>query len=137
MFGQPELNEKLAHPSIRQLNQRIAFQYQLNGLSQKETSEYVSHRLRVAGYAGDDLFSTGALRALYKHTRGVPRLINVIAHKSMLAAYGEGKPRVSRAHVIRAAHDTPAAIQRARLPFGGLALASAAVAGVAAWLYVA
>ncbi len=137
MFGQPELNEKLAQPSIRQLNQRIAFQYQLNGLSQQETSEYVSHRLRVAGYAGDDLFGKGALRALYKHTKGVPRLINVIAHKSMLAAYGEGKPRVSRAHVIRAAHDTPAAIQRARLPFGGLALASAAIAGVAAWLYVA
>ncbi len=137
MFGQPELDEKLAQPSIRQLNQRIAFHHRLSGLSAKETSQYVSHRLRVAGYAGQQLFTAGALRALNKHTGGVPRLINVIAHKSLLAAYGEGKPAVSRAHVLRAAQDTPASLQRTPLPFGGLALASATIAGVAAWFYVA
>jgi MSHA biogenesis protein MshM len=137
MFGQPELDHKLAQPSIRQLNQRIAFQHQLSGLSANETNQYVSHRLRVAGYSGEHLFTAGALAALYKHTGGVPRLINVVAHKSLLAAYGEGKPRVSRQHVLRAAHDTPAAVQATNVPFGGLALASAAIAGVAAWLYVA
>ena len=137
MFGQPELDHKLAQPSIRQLNQRIAFQHQLSGLSANETSHYVSHRLRVAGYSGEHLVTAGALAALYKHTGGVPRLINVVAHKSLLAAYGEGKPRVTRQHVLRAAHDTPAAVQATNVPFGGLALASAAIAGVAAWLYVA
>lgn len=137
MFGQPELDEKLSQPSIRQLNQRITFQYQLSGLSLEETEQYLSHRLRVAGYAGDKLFGAGAVKALHKHTRGVPRLINVIAHKSLLAAYGEGKPEVSRQHVIRAAQDTPAAVQNARWPLGGLALASVVVAGVAAWFYAA
>ena len=137
LFGQPELDEKLAQPSIRQLNQRITFQYQLRGLSRTETEQYVSHRLGVAGYAGDQLFGAGAVKALYQHTGGVPRLINVLAHKALLAAYGEGKPQVSRQHVVRAAHDTPAAIQGARWPFGGLAVVSALIAGVAAWFYSA
>jgi MSHA biogenesis protein MshM len=137
MFGQPELDQTLAQPSIRQLNQRIAFQHRLSGLSADETSQYVSHRLRVAGCAGEQLFTGGALAALYKHTGGVPRLVNIVAHKSLLAAYGEGTARVSRRHVQRAACDTPAAIRVTNPLFGGLALVSAAFAGVAAWLYVA
>ena len=137
MFGQPELNEKLSQASIRQLNQRITFSYTLTGLSDKETAQYVAHRLRVAGHAGSPLFTPRALRALHKYAKGVPRLINVLAHKSMLAAYGEGKPQVSHKHVIRAAKDTPAVIHDAPVPFGGLAMLSAAVIGVAALLYIA
>ena len=93
--------------------------------------------MRVAGYAGDRLFERGSLDALYRHSGGVPRLINVIAHKALLAAYGEGAPRVSRKHVARAAQDTPAAIQRNRSAAHGLALAAAAVSGLAVWLFVA
>ena len=77
------------------------------------------------------------MRALHKHTKGVPRLINVLAHKSLLAAYGEGKVQVSHKHVIRAAIDTPAAIQDAGLPFGGLAMLSAMIIGVVALLFIA
>jgi len=138
LFGQPELNEKLAQAPIRQLNQRITFHYQLRSLSKQETEDYVSHRLRVAGYGGGQLFARGSIAALYKHTGGVPRLINVIAHKALLAAYGEGAPQVSRKHVVRAAQDTPAAIRRTRSPRRGLALAAAAVSGFAAvWFFVA
>ena len=85
------------------------------------------------------MFAPGAIAVLYKHTRGVPRLINVIAHKALLAAYGEGVPQVSRQHVVRAAQDTPAAaaVHQARSFRPGLALTAAAVFGVAVWLYVA
>jgi MSHA biogenesis protein MshM len=137
MFGQPELDDKLDNPSIRQLNQRISFSYQLAGLSEKETALYVAHRLQVAGYAGEGLFSARALGALHKHTKGVPRLINVLAHKSLLAAYGEGATKISRQHVVRAAQDTPAAFQGVRLPVGNFAMFAAAIVGIAALFYVA
>ncbi len=137
LFGQPELDQKLAEAPIRQLNQRIAFHYQLRGLSREETEQYVAHRLRVAGYAGDRLFAPGSIAALYKHTGGVPRLINVIAHKALLAAYGEGVPQVSRKHVVRAAQDTPAAVHRQRSFRPGLALTAGAVLGAAVWFLFA
>ncbi len=136
MFGQPELDEKLAQPPIRQLNQRITFQHHLGGLSKKETDQYVSHRLLVAGYVGDRLFTSGAISALFRHTRGVPRLVNVIAHKALLAAYGEGSSQVSRKHVARAAQDTPAAARGTRTPVAGFVVATVVVVGVALWLVV-
>ena len=111
LFGQPELDQKLAHESVRQLQQRITFQYHLSPLSRRELEYYISHRLRVAGYMGDRLFNAAGLDALYRASRGVPRLINVLAHKSMLSAYGEGHHYVSAAHVRKAAHDTPSARQ--------------------------
>ena len=133
MFGQPELDEKLSQPAIRQLNQRITFQHHLGGLSKPETAQYVAHRLRVAGYAGDSLFAAGSVNALYRHTRGVPRLVNVIAHKALLAAYGEGKSQVSRKHVVRAAQDTPTAAQRANSPAAGVVAATVVALGAALW----
>jgi MSHA biogenesis protein MshM len=137
MFGQPELDEKLSQPSIRQLNQRITFQHLLGGLSKPETAQYVAHRLRVAGYAGDRLFAAGSVAALYRHTRGVPRLVNVIAHKALLAAYGEGKSQVSRKHVIRAAQDTPATAHGVHSPVAGLVAATVVAIGAALWFTMA
>lgn len=135
LFGQPELDEKLARPEIRQLNQRITSQYRLRGLTKHETERYVAHRLQVAGTPGKHIFGGGAIGALFRHTGGVPRLINVIAHKSLLAAYGEGQSQVSRKHVLRAVKDTPVAAHTARPPVAALAVAAAIVAGVATWLY--
>ncbi len=109
LFGQPELDAKLAHESVRQLQQRITFQYHLSPLSRRELEYYISHRLRIAGYMGDRLFNAAALNALYRASRGVPRMINVLAHKAMLAAYGKGKHYVSSAHVRSATKDTPSA----------------------------
>lgn len=109
IFGQPELDEKLARPEARQLRQRISFEYRLRALSKEEVLRYVAHRLRVAGLEGDTLFSNRAARILYKATDGVPRLLNIIAHKAMLAVYGEGGNTVKARHVRDAARDTPAA----------------------------
>ncbi len=111
LFGQPELDAKLAQESVRQLRQRITFQYCLRELGRDEIEYYVAHRLRVAGYRGNGAFVRRAFGALHKASGGVPRLVNVIAHKAMLLAYGEGVPQVATHHVLAAASDTPAARQ--------------------------
>ncbi len=109
LFGQPELDEKLAQPSVRQLLQRIAFHYRLFGLNRLEIANYLGHRLRVAGYRGEPLFTSGAVRALERASGGTPRLVNILAHKSLLAVFGEGKRQVKAGHVRKAAQDTEGA----------------------------
>ena len=106
LFGQPELNDNLQLNSIRQLAQRITFSYHLGPLSRDDLDYYLSHRLRVAGFTGSRLFSRGAVSRLYAASRGVPRLVNILAHKSLMVAYGQGKPQISAAHVKDAARDT-------------------------------
>jgi MSHA biogenesis protein MshM len=109
MFGQPELDEKLADPSVRQLRQRIAFHYRLSGLGRRELEHYLNHRLRVAGYRGSGLFSHAALTRIQQASSGTPRLINIIAHKALLAVFGEGGSVVLARHVRAAARDTESA----------------------------
>jgi len=106
LFGQPELNRKLADPSVRQLSQRIAFHYDLKGLRRDEIASYVDHRLNVAGYRGGHLFSRPALASLHRYSQGLPRLVNILANKALLAAYGEGEATVAARHVKAAARDT-------------------------------
>src|SRR6185503_20089527 len=78
LFGQPELDQKLEHPSIRQLRQRITFQYRLTALGRDECDHYITHRLRVAGYRGNRLFTRPAGRLVHRFSSGVPRLINIV-----------------------------------------------------------
>lgn len=109
IFGQPELEEKLNHNSIRQLKQRITFDYELSKLTRDELQYYLNHRLRVAGYRGGRIFTSGSLRLLYRKSNGVPRLVNILAHKSLLAAYGKGRHEVTVHEVMAAVADTKAA----------------------------
>lgn len=109
LFGQPELDERLKQNSVRQLRQRISFQYQLKGLRRDEIDRYLRHRMTIAGYAGDTLFSSNAVAKMHRVTTGTPRLVNIIAHKSLMLAYGEGRQRVLSSHVRRAVKDTPEA----------------------------
>ncbi|MFA5826483.1 MAG: AAA family ATPase [Gallionellaceae bacterium] len=109
LFGQPELDENLKHNSVRQLRQRISFQYELQGVRRDELDRYLRHRLQVAGYKGETLFRPGAVALLHRVTRGTPRLVNIIANKAMLLAYGEGRQQVMTRHVRRALADTPEA----------------------------
>jgi MSHA biogenesis protein MshM len=109
LFGQPELDRKLASPSIRQLLQRITFQHHMGALEESEVGAYVAHRLAVAGCVGRPILSSGALRVLHRASRGVPRIINVLMHKALLLTYGEGCWIVEGKHVRSAASDTPAA----------------------------
>jgi MSHA biogenesis protein MshM len=106
IFGQPELEEKLNHASIRQLKQRITFEYQLDRLSRDEMQYYLNHRLVIAGYQGSRMFSDMALWLMYYKSKGVPRLVNILANKSLLATYGKGKHQVTFADVMAAVADT-------------------------------
>lgn len=109
LFGQPELDEKLADPAVRQLLQRITFHYRLGGLGHKEVDLYLQHRLRVAGYRGEPIFTRRAVRALRSASRGTPRLINILANKALLSVFGEGGQLVKFRHVRAAAKDTEGA----------------------------
>jgi MSHA biogenesis protein MshM len=109
LFGQPELDRKLASESVRQLRQRITFQYQLKALAHDEVANYVAHRLTIAGYSGPPLFTNSALRSIHLASRGVPRLVNILAHKALLVVFGEGGRQAERRHVRIAVEDTPAA----------------------------
>jgi MSHA biogenesis protein MshM len=130
LFGQPELDERLAHESVRQLRQRITFQYRLSALNPEEVDNYLAHRLRVAGYRGSRLFVPAAARHLHRASRGVPRLVNIIAHKSLLLAFGEGLQQVLPQHVRNAASDTPAATSRTRWWWLGFVMLLLAAGGI-------
>jgi MSHA biogenesis protein MshM len=135
LFGQPELNRKLQHESIRQLAQRITFHYHLGPLSKDDLDFYISHRLSVAGVSGVRLFARDAVRVLQSASGGIPRLVNILAHKSLMLTYGEGKRQVRARHVKAAARDTVAAKKPAWswLWLGGLTLL--AVSAGAGWAF--
>ncbi|NJD06082.1 MAG: AAA family ATPase [Methylococcaceae bacterium] len=130
LFGQPELDQLLDRPNLRQLRQRITFSYRLKLLTFAELRDYVFKRLQVAGYSERDLLSGAAYRLLYGYSRGTPRLINILAHKAMLAAFGRGDRGVTLRHVRAAARDTEGV---SSLPLAQLVLVLPALAGVA-WL---
>ncbi|MDX1678864.1 ExeA family protein, partial [Arsukibacterium sp.] len=105
LFGQPELDLRLASQQFRQFRQRISFAYQLPVMSAAQIRHYVRHRLQIAG-ATPALFNRFALLALTRYSRGIPRLVNLLAHKGLMLAYGEGKSRVTGRHIRFAAQDT-------------------------------
>ena len=132
LFGQPELDQKLADSRVRQLRQRITFQFHLGNLAADEVGGYVEHRLRVAGHAGGEVFSRQAVLALSRISGGLPRLVNILAHKSMMLAYGEGSFQIRPHHVKMAASDTPAVPGRMNLRrWAAVALSCVSVAGFA------
>jgi MSHA biogenesis protein MshM len=134
LFGQPELNRKLELNAIRQLAQRITFHYHLGPLNRDDLEYYLAHRLRIAGFTGARLFSRGAVGKLFSASGGIPRLVNILAHKALMLAYGQGKQQVSRGHVAAAARDTLPARRRMWPWFAG-ASTLAAAAGLS-WAFI-
>jgi MSHA biogenesis protein MshM len=112
LFGQPELEHKLNDQPVRQLKQRITFQYHLRGLAKEDMQDYLEHRLKVAGHLDGRVFDKVAVATMYRVTGGIPRLVNIVAHKALMLAYGEGKQEATSRHVALAAADTPAAKPR-------------------------
>jgi MSHA biogenesis protein MshM len=106
LFGQPELDARLAQSSIRQLQQRIVHAYQLQPLNQTSVRSYLQHRIKSAGYRGPELFDNGAQRRLYKFSQGIPRVINVLSNKAMMLSYASGEYYVNSKHVEAAAADS-------------------------------
>jgi MSHA biogenesis protein MshM len=111
LFGQPELDDKLALPELRQLKQRITFSYKLRLMDADQLYQYVRHRMNIAGHRGTEVFSSKCCQLLYKASKGTPRIVNVLCHKALMLAYGEGLQKVSTQHIKLAIRDTEAAYQ--------------------------
>jgi general secretion pathway protein A len=134
LVGQPQLRTLLAHPELAQLNQRITLRWHIGPLARDETVAYVRHRLQVAsdGHVRD-VFSAPALRAIHRRAHGVPRLINMLCHRAMLAAFAAEQRTVGLTSVRQAYREVatlplPAPQARRRwMPWAG-----AGVAGVVA-----
>ena len=109
LFGQPELDEKLNLPELRQLKQRITFSYNLKLMDADQVYQYVRHRMNVAGYRGPEIFSRTVCKLLFKASKGTPRIVNVLSHKALMLAYGEGKQAIESRHIRLAIDDTEAA----------------------------
>ncbi|MDY6798091.1 MAG: AAA family ATPase [Pseudomonadota bacterium] len=107
LLGQPELQEILSRPELRQLNQRVTARYHLDSLDRDEIGAYLRYRTNVAGLRGD-IFTEGAVRQLYKATRGIPRLINLVTDRALLGAYAEGEHEITAAHIRSAAKEVGA-----------------------------
>ena len=105
LFAQPELDSRLSAYQFRQLRQRITFSCQLSAMSRAQVAAYLRQRLEQAG-ARHVLFSHAALRSISHYSRGIPRLVNILAHKALLLAFGEGKAEAGYFHVRLAAIDT-------------------------------
>ena len=105
-FAQPEFELRLAKADLRQLSQRITFSYTLKALHRLELAAYLGHRLQVAGFQGKSPFTPAAVQLLHRASHGVPRLINLLAHKTLLVAYGKGVRNINRKMVTAAVKDT-------------------------------
>lgn len=101
LVGQPELAVQLSAAEMRQLASRITARYHLSPLSPQETGRYIRHRLRVAG-ANEDIFNAAAINQIHRHSRGIPRIINVLCDRALLGAYSRHQ-RVVNANIARGA----------------------------------
>ncbi|GJM07290.1 MAG: general secretion pathway protein GspA [marine bacterium B5-7] len=110
LIGQPELDERLRTRKLRQIQQRIAFNFYLGPLSKTEIGFYVASRLVTAGHRNGQLFDNAACKSLFKATQGVPRVLNILAHKSLLAAYAHGHGQVTKKAVQTAIKDSGAVL---------------------------
>lgn len=135
LLGQPELRELLQRRSLRQLAQRITARYHLTPLGPEDTARYVRHRLDVAGAARNP-FRPAAMRALFQRSQGVPRLINIIADRALVAAYATERADIDARMVHEAADEVlmgePGVVRRP--PWRALAWAAGLVVAVGlAW----
>jgi type II secretory pathway predicted ATPase ExeA len=135
LFGQPELDERIARPEIRQLRERITYSFELTPFHTNDIREYLNSRLRACGWRRGELFDEAAVRRIDRYSRGLVRRINILADKALLAAYAENRTNVTAADVERAARDSEF-MNNARRVLGWPAAAAAAaivVLAAAAW----
>jgi MSHA biogenesis protein MshM len=109
LFGQPELDILLAQNRFRQLKQRITYSAELKPMDDASLQHYIQQRMILAGYRGMPVFEKKAIKLMVKATEGIPRLINIIAQKALLSAFGRGQYSVSKADVRAAVNDTEGA----------------------------
>ena len=105
LIGQPELKGRLARPELRQLRQRISVNCELQPLDADEVGLFLAYRLQTAGAPNPRLFEEPAVRLVHRHAGGIPRLINAIGDRALLAGYVARAPRITKREVERAVHD--------------------------------
>jgi general secretion pathway protein A len=102
LMGQPELRDRLNHPGLKQLRQRITVRFHLDPLRRAEVAQYVQHRLQVSGAQGAPYFTWGAMWRIYGYSGGIPRLVNAVCDKALLAGFVEQSERINHRLVGRA-----------------------------------
>jgi general secretion pathway protein A len=105
LLGQPELRDRLNNPRLRQLRQRITVRYHLLPLTRREISQYVQHRLHLCGGNGTPCFTRLALWRVYRYSQGIPRLVNAVCDKALLAGYVAQRERIGLQLVGRAVQE--------------------------------
>lgn len=132
LIGQPELRQMLARPELEQLAQRVIARFHLGALSEAETRQYIAHRLAVAGWQGELLFTAPALKKVHRLTRGVPRRINLLCDRALLGAYAGNSHQVSAAIVhLAAAEVFDGSAPQPKRTMGWKTLAGGVLAGAA------
>lgn len=109
LFGQPELLELLDSNRLKQVEEQLSYSFKIPALDRDGIESYVEHRLSKAGYNGPHMFTSGAIDILFTASKGIPRLINILCHKSLLVAFGKGDLIVKEQHVEDAIADTETA----------------------------
>lgn len=109
LFGQPELDELLERPTLRELSRDLNAASPLSALDRDGVEAYLAHRLIKAGYNGSNLFTQKAIDLIHESSRGIPRLINILAHKAMMVAFGTGEHTLTDRHITSAIEDTESA----------------------------
>lgn len=102
LMGQPELRDRLNNPKLRQLRQRITVRFHLPPLSKDEMAKYITHRLHLSGGNGEPYFTGPALWRVYRYSSGIPRLVNALCDKALLAGYVNQTGRIGYKLVSRA-----------------------------------
>jgi general secretion pathway protein A len=105
LIGQPELDEMLDQPALRQLRQRIVLRHRLRPFAPEDLDHYVDERLRLAGYTGKGIFSRSARKTLFEVTGGVPRLVNVVCDSALLLGYSREQATIDGGIVFEAASE--------------------------------
>lgn len=133
LFGQPELDEHLSLPNMRQLKERITHAFGLAPMPPRDIKDYIGFRLRAAGYHGPDLFGPEALRIIADASEGLTRRVNIYADKTLLAAFAAGTHTVSPDHARAAVSDTQIVVAPRSSP---RRVAMAGFAGIAAGIAI-
>ena len=136
LFGQPELNAKLEQPNMRQLKDRIVHHFHMQPLSRNVLESYLMFRMRAAGYHGPGIFSPDAVKLIASASNGLMRRVNILADKSLLAAFVEDTHDIKARHVQAAMRDSelkPARTRPGKKLLVGGAVAALLLAGLVAW----
>lgn len=132
LFAQPEMDVILNKITLRQLRQRITFSFDLVALDREGVDRYINHRLAMAGHNGHAIFTTKSIDLLTSVSRGIPRLVNIIAHKALMVAFGKGERRVDESHIRTSALDTDGVELPSQSTAPRIAVVLVAIIGIAA-----